>query len=255
MTTPTNNTESKTEITKPATGYETEVDAPPADTDKSNVDDGLDDLGYETPKVDPIVDDKPKVEPEVKPEDVKVETPATGYDKPPVEPKVETEPEKEDPNAEKNDKTLTKENVDVALGELPEGYDKERTAKFALDNKMTKEQLENFVAMSKEDSVNSKKDQEAQVLATRAGWHKELQEDKEFGGEHFDVNVHKVDQVLEKFFPNMKKALTDNKGMMPPYLMRDFLKVSKLLDPTTELIDGEPKAVVKETNILDEMYN
>ena len=39
--------------------------------------------------------------------------------------------------------------------------------------------------------------------------------DPEFGGENFDKNVDRVEKVLEKYMPNMKKVLTERGSMLP----------------------------------------
>jgi len=244
---------------------------------KTPVDDGnvieteFDENGYEKAKVETSSEQddngagKDTSEPDVDTkEDDKVQKPATGYGDDPEEDddkskkseddKTKTDDEKKDDSKEEQ-KDLNEEEVKSALGELPDGYDKDSISKFALDNKLTKEQIEAYVEYSKNETEELKKSQAAQVKAQRDSWKKELTTDTEFGGENFDKNVDRVEKVLEKFMPDTKKVLTERGTMLPPYIMRDLLKVSKALNPTTKLVNGDPsKSVEKEGNFLDEMY-
>lgn len=97
------------------------------------------------------------------------------------------------------------------------------------------------------------------VKEQRAGWVKELKEDPDFGGESFGSNVKKVDRVLNDFLPNVKKKLTESKGMLPPYIMRDLAKLSKNLYGTEGFVKGEEqqskKEVKSEDQEIDEFYS
>jgi hypothetical protein len=120
---------------------------------------------------------------------------------------------------------------------------------------MTKEQAEAYVKLAKEESKRLMEDREAQVLSTRKQWMEELKTDKSFGGEFFDKNVDRVEKLLDKHMPNMKKVLTDRGTMLPPYIMKDLLGVSKLLNPTTILVNGESSNEKEpETNFLVDLY-
>ena len=252
MTTSANNTTSTTDLTQTTnntTGYvdpQAKVESP---EDNKPAEPVLDENGYEiTPKP---TEEPPKEEPPK--EDPKVETPATGYgDEPPKEEPPKEDPKVEDENA--TDEEKLKADINEALGDLPERA-RDNISKFTLDNKMTKEQVENYVALVKSEDALAVKENASQVAKQRSDWHSELKTDPEFGGENFDKNVDRVEKVLEKFMPNTKKVLTERGTMLPPYIMRDFLTLHKTLNPTTKLVNGEASVVKKEEgNFLETMY-
>ena len=255
-----NNTDSTTN-NNPSTGYGEGNPTPqpdPAPADKP-VEPELDEFGYAKNKPEPKPEDKPEPKPEdkpaenfPKPEDKPVEKPATGYNKPedkPAEPKPEDKPADK---PEDKPEGITKEDLTEVLGELPE-FDKNRISDFALKNKMTKDQVQAYADLIKNDITEAQQN----VQIQRQTWKKELIDDPEFGGENFDKNVDKVEKVLEKHLPHTKKMLTDRGGMMPPYIMRDLLGIAKFLNPTTKMPTGEPSVVVEESSdkdFLNEMY-
>ncbi len=257
MTNSANNTESNTESipqTQTDTGYSDEApkgeEGKPAEEDKSN----LDEFGYEKTDEEKPKEDKPAEEVvKDEEEDKPIKDPVTGYGEDDTTEKPAEEVVKDE---DKTPEILKKEEVDKAIADLPEGYDKVGMAKFALENKMSKEQIEAYVKFSQEENQQLKSDQDAQLKATRKQWKDELMNDSEFGGELFAKNIDRVEKLLEKHMPNMKKTLTDKGRMLPPYIMRDLLGMSKLLNPTVKLVNGgpsEPKP--KEENFLDEMYD
>lgn len=212
---------------------------PPAETD---------DFGYGevTPPAASAAIPPPVTPPVTKEEVVK---PATGYSKeetPPVVPPPVTSPV--EPTKEE------KELSDI-VKELPDSFDKEVITKFASENKLTKEQLQAYTKLAKDEQVKSEDAQKAAIAATHTQWKTELKTDPEFGGENFDKNVDRVEKVLDNYMPNMKKKLTESGGVLPPYIMRDFLALSKLLNPTTTLVTGDPSGTKEEKNFLDEMYS
>ncbi len=240
MSTSTNSTDSK--IPSP-TGYtESKIPAPPAPVveEKSIIEDMYADPTPPAPKapVEPPKEETPP--PESKP--------STGYGKeetPPVEP-----PKEETPPANADEEKLKEH-----LKELPESINKEKVLKFATDNKMTPEQLKAYTDFVKEDHKNAELANQEFVKAERTKWKTELTTDPEFGGENFDKNVDRVEKVLEKYMPNMKKMLTERGSMLPPYIMRDFLALSKILNPVSPLVTGDPgKAEDKGKNFLEDMY-
>lgn len=252
MTDSTNETESKTDIPKPPsnTGYEAPAETPePVSTEPE-----FDELGYEVEKKAEETP-APAEEPEVKEEDDKVEKPATGYGEEDEsdEPEVKEEPKKEETTSDDGE-TLKEETVKEILGELPEGFDSEKVSKFALDNGMTEAQLKAYVEMAKSDAEAIKADQEARTKAQRKQWSDDLKADPEFGGENFAKSVHNAEKVLEKYFPEFKKVLTERGGMLPPYIMKDFAKLYKTMNPTTNLVHGNASEVPETKNFLDEMY-
>src|SRR5690606_22788749 len=105
--------------------------------------------------------------------------------------------------------------------------------KFALDNKMTKEQIQAYVKFTKEDVASFNQKQAEALKVQRESWVNELKTDASFGGENFTKNVDKVEKVLAKYMPETKKMLTERKGMLPPTLMKDLLKIANALNPVT----------------------
>jgi len=217
-----------------------------------------DDLGYEvvkgTEQVPSPAEQAQVVPPVVPPpaEEAKVTNPGTGYGKkeetvtPPVEPEKKEEP--------KTDEEKVKHEISEVVKGLPEGMNKERVTNFALEHNLSKEQVEAYVKLEKEANEKAVKDREQFVKDQRTSWEKELKEDSEFGA-NFDKNVDRVEKVFDQYFPNMKKELTKRGGMLPPYIMRDFLALEKVLNPTTTLVTGEAPTVPKEEkHYLDEMY-
>lgn len=254
MSVSTNNTPSNQAATNPpASGYVDPNATPPVVDPVDPPKDNVDDFGYDTPKDPP----KDPVDPPKDPPKEEVIDPATGYKKdvskdpvdPPKDPPKDPVVDPVDPPVSEED---LKKQFDAVLGDHPS---KDLISKFAIDNKMTKEQVENYATLIKAEDAQVVKNQEAQVKATRDGWDKELREDKDFGGENFPKSLDRVEKLMAEFMPNTKKALTDNGGMLPPYFMRDLLSLSQALNPTTELVGGQPpKPVVEEKNFLDEMY-
>lgn len=192
--------------------------------------------------------------------DEKIENPATGYGKkpaevippptPPVTPTVVDTPPPPTTDEEKAALEL-KEIVKT----LPDSVDKEKLEKFVTDNKLTKDQVTAYAALVKEEqtqfeaaAVKAKADQTAQFET-------ELKADPDFGGENFERNLFQVEKLVANSMPNLKKALTEKGGVLPPYIMKDLLAISKALNPTTALVVGSPAGDGdKEENFLDEMY-
>lgn len=182
-----------------------------------------------------------------------VKNKATGYgDIPkPTEPPVvppKTEPKEGDPAP------TDEEKVTEALNGLPDSIDKEKLSKFVKDNKMSPEQIKAYGDLVKAEEAESVKNREKFVAEQRANWQAELKADKDFGGENFTLNVDRVEKVLEKHFPNMKKELTTRGTMLPPYIMKDFLGLWNTMNPTQKLVEGDPIVPKSDKHYLEEMY-
>lgn len=224
-----------------------------------------------TPKVDePIVEthdelgyelDKPIVvtpEEEVKPDEEKpIEKLATGYGK--EEPEEEVKPvetpkeEVKDP-AELSEEEKNKKEITETIKDLGAGYDKDKITKFAVENKLSKAQLDAYVKMTKDEDAAYVKQQEESRKTQRKVWKEELMKDPEFGGDNFDKNVDRVERLLENM-PNTKKVLTEKGTMLPPYIMKDFLSLAKALNPTTTLVVGDaPAPKEEEGDFYAELY-
>lgn len=252
MTTSTSNMPSPTNTTPAAatSGYDTPAaPANTATTTEAKPEPTVDDFGYDIPPKEEV---KPEPVEEVKPEPKEEVKPATGYDKE-LEPEVKPEPEAA-PVDDKKSADLVQADADAILVDM---VDKESISKFAMDNKFTKEQLQAYVNMKRSEDSALVEEHNERIKTTRNGWMTELKADPEFGGENFVKNVDSVEKVLEKFMPNTKKILTERGSMLPPYTMRDLLGLSKVLNPTTPLVNGDPSVpvVADKGNFLDEMYS
>ncbi len=216
-----------------------EKQPPPAADDKTAKEggDNVDDFGYEkTPEApadkkpaDKKPDDKPAEE---------VKAPATGYE---AEPKPIEEEKPVDPPA-----VEVPDELDPLLKDLPKD-ESGRIKDFAKKNGLSKEQVTAYADVRKKEFADAKvaqakyeKDMENAKLKVRADWHAELKSDAVFGGEKFQHSVSRVNKVLEEFMPQTKKALTDNSGMLPPYVMRDLAKLADHLYPVEKLVTGDP---------------
>ncbi len=249
----TNSTGSTTDSTTSKIPSPTGYNEPKVEPKTEESNPGVDDFGYATPEVkpEPKVEDKKPVE-----DDKPIEKAATGYAKTEeVKPEPKVEDKKPADEVPPTDEEKVKKELTEAIKDLPETVDKEKVSKFALENKLTKEQLQAYTELVKEDQKNFEISQKEAVQAQRTEWKNELVNDPEFGGENFDKNVDRVEKVLEKYMPNMKKVLTERGTMLPPYIMRDFLALSKVLNPTTTLVMGNPSETENDSkNFLDEMY-
>ena len=227
--------------------------APPAPSDKVETDD----FGYqvEAKAEAPKVEEKPAA----KPEEEKPIAAATGYDS---EPKVEEKPE-EKSEQKVEEKPEEKNALDIKVEGLP---DKElaKIKEFAKEHKVPKEiaeayaklrksELEAFDKAQKEAAAES----ERQIQATRKNWYTELKEDPKFGGENFARNTKQVEKVMEEFMPNTKKVLTERKGMLPPYFMRDLAAIADQMYSTEKLKTGDASVPPKDNEEDDALafYN
>lgn len=231
--------------------------------DTPKEDDGLDDLGYEKPKQE-MKDGKESKESSEKSSqkddekellDQKIE-PASGYEKEPPKDAGSKEPEKKEESAAaptKDDEFAVKDPGDL----LPEEINiiKDFVKKF----KVSKEVGQGLVEIKKQEVAKlqaamkeheQKKIQE--TLKVKRGWYEELKADATFGGEKFDFNVKRVDKVIQDFMPNLKKMLTESKGMLPPYVMKDLAKLSNHLYSSENLVEGNPSKMEKESKAKED---
>lgn len=268
MNTNSQNTESKPAMPTPQPSEVTPpVETPVVEEPKAGE---LDDLGYTVPATDepkPELKEEPKKDEEPAPTDEPSnEEDSTGYgkedepeDKPIKKTPEELAKEKEDEENKTDEEKaaeLVKENIKKHIEGLPESVSKEVVSKFAEENGLTDKQVEAYVKLAKADHDSLAAKREAAIKEQRKAWKGELQADPEFGGENFDKNVDRVNKVLDKYMPDTKKVLTERGTMLPPYIMRDFLKLDKVLNPKSKLPTGEPPTVPKEeVSLLDEMYS
>jgi len=222
------------------------VSEPPkseAPVESKGVDDGLDEFGYEKVKAEKPVEDKP-VE---KPVTTKAEEPVTessGYSKEPTkveEPKVETPASDKKAAETPSDEFEIKEPGELSVEEV------KQLKAFMKENKVPKEIAEALVKQRKAEMTEfkelvekQKKLKETNELKQRREWYEELKNDPDFGKDKFDHNIKRVDKVLADFLPNLKKKLTEGKAMLPPYVMRDLVKLGNHLYSTEGLVEGNP---------------
>lgn len=224
---------------------ETPSKNPPQSQAAGNNDDDLDDLGYKKSKA-PEGGEKDKKAREKK-DDEKVETPppASGYgvDDPP--PKDEKKDPPVTPPKDENDPYK-----DVKIEGL-EDAEAKRLKEFAKANSLSKEAAQALVEQRKLD-IKAVKDADTdrvqklkeQVQNTKSQWRKELKEDLNFGGKNFALNIGKAEKVLD-LMSATKKELTTRGSMLPPYVMRDLVKLHDQLFGTEEFVQGEAGASEK----------
>lgn len=229
-----------------ASGNEPKTEQAPAqgDTGSQAEGDQFDDFGY------PITKEEGDKKPEgsgdkksevPKEEPTKIENPSTGYGDEP--PKIEDAPpeKKEDPK---------KDDIDLGFEVNAEGVPAEELSKlksFLKKHNASKELAQELIDQRKQEIASIKAEQEAAEKEmklerdrTRVAWHKELKDDPNFGGDKFGFNVLRAEKVVEEFMPNTKKRLTETKAMLPPYVMRDLVKLADHLYSTEKLVQGDP---------------
>lgn len=227
MTTLSSNNEPKTNQT-----------TPPTETPKTDVvPEPLKFYEPEAKKEEAPKAEVPPVNPPIPPKEEKIEDPATGYGE---DLKVETPKVPDAPPAELTEEQKAEKEIVEAVKLLGDGYDHEKIKKFAVDNKFSKAQVEAYVKQTKDEQDASIKKYQEDIKVQRAAWQSDLKKDPHFGGEEYAKNVDRVEKVLQNHMPETKKMLTEKGGMLPPYIMKDLLKVAKALDPKTNFVGGEP---------------
>ena len=225
-----------------------------------------DELGYAKPK-----DDKSEPKKESKKDDEKEKLEdSTGYEKDiPAPKKEDTTGYTDDDNEEEvgDDKEKSKdesEELELDVKDLLPEEVKE-IKEIAKELKLNKEQAQKLANKKKAEvqalkvaMKKQQKDQEEAVKETKRKWRKELVEDSTFGGENFDKNIHKVNKIVQEFLPNTKKMLTERGSMLPPYVMRDLVKLADHLYRTENLVNGDPSVPKKNDEDSDnplDFYN
>ncbi len=205
--------------------------------------DGFDDLGYPkaaAQKPPEKAGEAPKAgDPKEKAPAPEAKEDLTGYGKEPLK----VEPPADAPPAVP---PTPPDDFDKALEGVPVAEAKEIKA-FAVENNLPAEIAKKWgekvkanVEQQKINSTMAEKQMEHQKSVQRQSWYKELKEDKDFGGEKFDLNTTRAQKVFSEFMPSTKKALTANGSMLPPYVMRDLAKLADHLYATDKLQTGEP---------------
>ena len=205
----------------------------------------LDEYGYEKVPDDKSSKDvkETKADDEEKTEDLELKEPVAGYGKEPVKEDVVEEP----PPA----KEEVKLQFDIDVKDLPV-EDAKVLKEFIEGQKLPKEAAQALVDLKKkeidlynQELKNIETERKTAIAKQRASWDKELRTDPAFGGKEFEHNLSRTEKVLSTLMPETKKALTESKTMLPPYVMRDLLKVYKHMYGTEKLVQGEKKTVEK----------
>jgi hypothetical protein len=215
--------------------------------------DQFDDLGYPvTPETPAKKEESSQKEPEKS--ETKEETSEkslTSYDvEPPKPEEVKVEDKKKDSEKEE---AATEDTFKITdKGDLLDEEVKE-LEEFINAQKLSKEAAEALVNLKRNEAkreiefIKSKKEEEVRLVnETRHQWFTELKGDKTFGGENFAANLKKVDKVINDFMPGLKKHLTENPRMLPPFVMRDLAKLADTLYNKGKTFEqGEPSVPEK----------
>lgn len=206
------------------------------------------DLGYEedppaTPPGTPPAkkDGDPPADPPATPPKVEIKDPATGYSK--DLPEVKDEPPATPPAApDPKDAEIEKH-----LGDGLPKEDVQKIKEFAKANELTEKQLKAYGDLRRKEigaiaAAEAKFAEDAVKAKAKVhfDWQTELKKDPVFGGDKYQANVTMVERLVQDFFPEYKKRLTDTGSMMPPYLMRDLAKLATSVYKTDNLVHGDP---------------
>lgn len=199
----------------------------------------LDEYGYVK---DPSLPAAPaEAKPETPAEEVveEIKDPVSGYTK---EAPPEPEPEPEAPPPPEPEVKLEYELDGKGLDVKEVNKFKE----FALKHKLPKEAAQELldqksaeVKAAEKIAADNKAAQEKAVQAVKSNWHKELLNHPTFGGDKFDKNIMMAEKVLAEFLPETRKALTERKSMLPPYVMRDLAQLAAKLYRPEKMIQGD----------------
>jgi hypothetical protein len=160
---------------------------------------------------------------------------------PPPEPEVKLEYELEAKDLDAKEVTKIKE---LALKhKLPK-----EAAQDLLDQKLAE------VKAAAKILADNKAAQEKAVQAVKSKWDSELRKDPTFGGDKFNKNVMMAEKVLSEFMPETKKALTERKSMLPPYVMRDLAQLASKLYKPEKMIQGEPTIAEKKIESSEDAH-
>lgn len=228
---------------------------PAAKAEAPGSDDDLDDYGYEkVPSVEAAKEAAAAAAAPAKKEAApEIKEPVAGYGAEPLKAEV---PETPPPPAAAEIKL----DYEVDVKDLPK-EEADKMKKFALDQKLPKEAAQALLDLRKgefdsykAEMVKIESERKTAIAQQKASWDKELREDPTFGGDQFVHNLARADKVLTTLMPDTKKVLTERKSMLPPYVMRDLVKVYNHMYGTDSLVQGDspaPTTEKKESSPLD----
>lgn len=208
--------------------------------------DKFDEFGYQKPEGKSAETKEAAPPKDAKVEDKKIDTPVTGYGAPPVpvvEEKKEVVPPVVDPNKptfELKVEGLTPEQVTAMNARIKEDELTQKQAQNEI-NRVISANAKSATAKVEAEKANAKRTQE-----TRVNWYNELKGDTTFGGDKFQQNVQRSEKVIDEMMPEMKKFLTDNKAMLPPYVVKGLMRIGEALYATESMVQGGPHVQQKE---------
>lgn len=207
-----------------------------------------DEFGYKKTKTEG--DKKPEdksVEPEEKEKPIE---PGTGYGDKPLEkpPEDEKKPDEKKPD----EKEKPPEEGEVKFDEkdlLPDEIKKIK--EFAKKHKLSPEAAKDLADEKRAEikamkdngeaaKLQMQKEAEKAIAKRKYDWDQELRNDPVFGKENYSTNVKGAEKVLNDFWPEWKKELTEGKRMLPPNVMRGLAKVAESVYDTEKIVTGDP---------------
>jgi hypothetical protein len=197
----------------------------------------------ETPKGTGYEADELKDVPDTDSKDKKLEG-SSGYtDEEPQDETPETpEPEEKPADGKETEKSTLEVNVEGL-----EKADAARLVEFATKHGLSKEQAQAVIDLRKAEEIAARKAdadyqkaKQAEITKIKKDWYNSLKSDSDFGGEKFQHNLHLVEKLLTDHLPGTKKVLTQNKNMLPPYVMKDLAGIAKRLYGSDSLVTGDP---------------
>ena len=234
--------------------------APTAPTPEAQGD--VDEFGYAIEKA-PEAAPKQSADPDAKPEQTEKAKPEEGKSSAAGYGEDDPAPVKEKPAATDDKVKSTKEELGFELDlKDAEPSVAAKLTELAKTHKLSEEQAKALVNLKKTEIAESKasmearkKEMDAEVAKLKASWHTELKSDKDFGGQNFGHSLKKIDKVLTEFLGETKKELTASGSMLPPYVMRDLLKLANHLYKTEGLVSGDAKVSDEPKHFLQDLYS
>lgn len=172
----------------------------------------------------------------------------TAYNKESKKPEVEAEKK---PEVKVEDESQKSEEIKLDTDTLNDNEIKEIND-FVKKHGVKKETAQALVDMKKveikqltDDLAADRVNQIDERDRIRSEWYQELKTDTVFGGEKFAHNVKQAYKVIGEWVPELKKELTDNGGMLKPYVMKGLAKLANHLYSAEKLTQGDPAKLVE----------
>ena len=127
-------------------------------------------------------------------------------------------------------------------------------------HKLSKEASDDFVNMAKKQIADQNEsiakgqiDRKQAVAEQKTKWHNEVISHPEFGGNNIRQTYSHVQQVLDQFFPEMKKEIDQTGGMIPSYFMLGLARTGKAAFPQAGFQNGAPMGAAGANNLSGDM--